>query len=354
VPSAPAVAVPCLVDVPTHGCGRGGRRRVMRQGGGMVSGAQQRRRLAWIAAVIIAVLAVGAAVVIVTRKEPAQVACTQRDVQRAVDRVSEDKIRTSLQRLVQGEPGAAANEVVSRHVSSPGNAAAVAWISETLAEAGVSTKRQSFRSDGHRLANVVATVAGADRGVRFGVGAHLDSTSEQESIAPGADDNASGVAAVMEAARVIGSVPSSCLKASIDFVAFNDEEEGMEGSVSYAKSVRQSMRGFVNLDMIGNGATPCVITSYNRDRDAAIAAELADANRRHDVDLQLLVRRYMVDDQDGSSFWDEELPVSYVYECSPSPHYHRSTDQVQYLNVGQIALTTKVVVAALLHLAGQS
>jgi hypothetical protein len=318
----------------------------------MVDGVQPRRASGWIVAAVAAVLVVGVSVVVVTRRGPsrAAAACAQADVQRVVEAVSLDRIRSSLRQLAQGRPEGSADQAVSRHVSAPGNAAAVAWISRALAETGVSTKEQSFRSDGRRLANVVGTISGAEQGVRFGVGAHLDSISELNGVAPGADDNASGVAAVLEAARVIALVRPSCLRASLDFVAFNDEEEGMKGSATYAGSVRRSMRGFVNLDMIGNGATPCVNTTYNHDRDEAIATRLTAAQARTDLDLHLTMRRYTLDDQDGSSFWDHHLPVSYVYECSNSPHYHRSTDQVQYLNVNQIALTTKLVVAALLDL----
>lgn len=306
---------------------------------------------AGIAAAVVAAIVVGLVVVHATRTTPVPVACTRPDaVRRAIDAVSQDRIRANLQQLVNGGP-AAEGQVGSRHVSTPGNATAVSWIGEALVAAGVPTREQPFRSGGRALSNVVATVAGSDPGLRYGVGAHLDSTSEQVNMAPGADDDASGVAAVIEAARVIGTVPQSCLRASIDFVAFNDEEEGMTGSATYADSTRRSMRGFMNLDMIGNGTNPCVNASYNHGWDEAIATRLADANRREGSALRMPLRRYTVDDQDGSSFWSDKLPVAYLYECADSPHYHRSTDQLQYLNVGQITATTRIVVAALLDLA---
>jgi hypothetical protein len=85
------------------------------------------------------------------------------------------------------------------------------------------------------------------------VGAHYDSISGNPCVrAPGANDNASGVAGVLELARVFSQVET---EASIIFAAFSGEEEGMVGSNGYVRSLVESglntqLKGFIILDMI--------------------------------------------------------------------------------------------------------
>ena len=82
--------------------------------------------------------------------------------------------------------------------------------------------------------------------------AHYDSTSTQATThAPGADDNASGTAAVMEMARVLAGYQFDY---TIKFIAFSAEEWGLYGSRHYAQAAKQrgeQIVGVVNLDMIG-------------------------------------------------------------------------------------------------------
>ena len=77
------------------------------------------------------------------------------------------------------------------------------------------------------------------------VGAHYDAIAG----APGAYDNASGVAGVLEAARVLSQ---QSYEATIVFVAFDREEQGRIGSMAYvAQHAEDDIRGMINLDIIG-------------------------------------------------------------------------------------------------------
>jgi Zn-dependent M28 family amino/carboxypeptidase len=87
------------------------------------------------------------------------------------------------------------------------------------------------------------------------ISAHYDSTTQDSNNitarAPGADDNASGVAAVLELARILSSID---LKNSIQFVLFSGEEQGQWGSRNYAKHLYDNNTKIdllINLDMIG-------------------------------------------------------------------------------------------------------
>ncbi|HLZ37717.1 MAG TPA: M28 family peptidase [Mycobacteriales bacterium] len=272
-------------------------------------------------------------------------------MQAAVDHVSRARVASTLHDLTHD----AADRPTSRHVSSSNNGREVGWARSRLAAYGLRARLQPFRSDQRRLANVVATIRGTGPG-RVGVGAHIDSMSESgeaRTLAPGADDEGSGVVAAMEAGRVIARYARGCLTRSVDVALFNDEEEGMRGSETYAASVKGGMVGFVNLDMIGNGGTPAVVASYSDDaRDEPIARAVAAARTAYGVTgLRLSVSRYRDDDQDAASFWAEDIPVTYMYEEEMSPHWHEITDTVENVNVDQIELRTKAVVGAIVDLA---
>jgi len=105
--------------------------------------------------------------------------------------------------------------------------------------------------------NVVATIPGRSKPKDiYMLIAHFDSISEQPEIsAPGADDNASGTAAVLEIARILKDVQ---LESSIQFGMFSNEEQDGQGSKHFAKKARKEgrrIKGCINLDVIGyNGA----------------------------------------------------------------------------------------------------
>jgi len=79
----------------------------------------------------------------------------------------------------------------------------------------------------------------------------MQNISQTNARAPGADDNASGVAAILELARILSKVN---LKNNIQFVLFSGEEQGQWGSTVYAKHLQVNDKRFtsvMNLDMIG-------------------------------------------------------------------------------------------------------
>jgi acetylornithine deacetylase/succinyl-diaminopimelate desuccinylase-like protein len=101
--------------------------------------------------------------------------------------------------------------------------------------------------------NVIATINGKRKPTDIYMGiAHLDSISKQPEVsAPGADDNASGTAAVLEIGRILKDVS---LDATIKLGIFSNEEQEREGSKHFAKMARENgwnIRGVINLDIIG-------------------------------------------------------------------------------------------------------
>ena len=115
---------------------------------------------------------------------------------------------------------------------------------------------QRFTQDGKEYKNVICSF-GPEAGERIIVGAHYDVYGDQ----PGADDNASGVAGLLELSRLVQSLKTA-LKCRIDFVAYTLEEGQLFrhpfarhfGSYIHAKSLAQagiSVRAMICLEMIG-------------------------------------------------------------------------------------------------------
>ena len=139
----------------------------------------------------------------------------------------------------------------SKHISSPGNRRAAEYLFATHAGFGYEPEYQWFESEaalGGRTANVLATLRGTTNAdLVYVVSSHYDSVAES----PGADDNASGTAALLETARLLAGRPQP---ATIVFASFTGEESGLLGSrefVRRAVAANVQIAGALNNDMIG-------------------------------------------------------------------------------------------------------
>lgn len=146
----------------------------------------------------------------------------------------------------------------TRHSLSEENSRAGGWLADRFREAGCDeVGLHEFRLGQHPCSNVVATIRGETHPNEYVlVGAHYDSRNariaDAEGPAPGANDNASGTAALLELARSIAAARPG---RSVRFVAFSGEEQGLVGSRAYAKTAKDdgtTITLMINLDMIGH------------------------------------------------------------------------------------------------------
>lgn len=130
---------------------------------------------------------------------------------------------------------------------------AAAYIEERFKESGLSTEEQLFEVQGETYKNVIGSY-GKDKKERIIIGAHYDVCGDQ----PGADDNASAVAGLLEIARIMKNyAPAS--KFRFDFAAYSLEEPPFfrskkMGSYFHAKSLYDQgvkIRAMICLEMIG-------------------------------------------------------------------------------------------------------
>ena len=181
--------------------------------------------------------------------------------------------------------------------------------------------------------------------------AHLDGTSTSPStLAPGAEDNASGVAALMEAARLFRFYK---FDRTIKIIFFTGEEQGLLGSVAYVADHPAEMDnivGVVNLDMFG----------YDSDNDHCFelhVGTLADSNMigtcftnvndNYDLNLSFdYLTSYFTYGSDHAPFWAENIGAIEVLENygtdnlpggsegqDRNPNYHQITDRISNMNI---------------------
>src|SRR5699024_10161834 len=142
----------------------------------------------------------------------------------------------------------------TRHYMYPGNQIAADYLYQELESYGLSVHFEDFIMwDGYLLVNVVAQIPGQDDSAIYGVMAHFDSLNEANpGQAPGADDNASGIAVTLETARILAGYE---LQHPVEVVFVNAEEVGIVGSAAWARDRSANgvpIEGVFNIDSVGS------------------------------------------------------------------------------------------------------
>jgi peptidase M28-like protein len=191
-------------------------------------------------------------------------------------------------------------------------------------------------------ANVVGLLPGRLPDKRVVVGAHYDTQLE----CPGACDNASGVAALVEIAAAAARGPQPLR--TIVFAAFADEEHGCVGSTAYCVAHRDeldSTLAMVNLDALG-WAHPGRRALYSDPaiRDLAFAtAERVGWTPEEELEASLFPG------SDYNPFIDAGVPAAFYWRYPPGhPYYHTAGDVPELLDIAVVG-ETATVAASLVH-----
>jgi aminopeptidase YwaD len=196
--------------------------------------------------------------------------------------------------------------------------------------------------EGLRTQNVVAMVPGTDtrlRGEYVVIGAHFDHLGRStfgaldpqsgDAIRNGADDNASGTAAVMELARMFAAHPA---RRSIVVASFTGEELGLLGSqwfVDHAPVPIDSVVAMVNFDMVGRLRNDKLIV-YGVATATEMPALLDSANLVPKLAISAVGDGF--GPSDHSSFYAKGIPVLHFF-TDLHDDYHRATDDIEKINV---------------------
>src|SRR5687767_1858379 len=198
----------------------------------------------------------------------------------------------------------------SRHPLHPGHAKAVAYLMQQLsAIPGVVVQDIPTSYNGVRLDNIFATINPiGGEGFLGGAGmicAHFDSTANRTrgwnpatDPAPGADDNATGTAALLEYARILAADRAS-LRMPIVLAFFDGEEYFFKGSLAYLQSLPapNPYRWVINIDMVGfNPLADRLDLVYYTTKSASLRDRVKEANQRYQIGISPLVEQLATSD----------------------------------------------------------
>ncbi|MBI4339043.1 MAG: M28 family peptidase [Chloroflexi bacterium] len=265
------------------------------------------------------------------------------------------------------------------------------YLDNTLSGLGLSVSGHTFTYEGRLGINLIARKEGAGALAPLLLCAHYDTVQGS----PGADDNASGLAALLECARLLAPLS---LGRTVDFVALDMEErqpegEGLVGSRAFARDVAPARRyaGVYTLEMVGftsgpgtqrmppgfpllfpsayqrvaaGGFAGDALAVVTRRSDAALAQSLARAARHPLAGLEMVLLEIPegavlppeLFRSDHASFWAAGIPAVLLTDTADfrNPHYHSSGDTPDTLDYGFLAKVTATVALALLSEAAQA
>lgn len=239
----------------------------------------------------------------------------------------------------------------SKHITQPGNRKAGEYLFNLYRSFGYDPAYQWFEPRGAlggNTANVLATLRGTTSpDVIYVISSHYDSNS----VSPGADDNTSGTAVLVEAARVLSGSP---LPATVIFASFTGEESGLLGSrefVRQAVTAKWRLVGALNNDMIG-WANDQRLDNTIRYSNACIR----DVQHAGAILFSKLITydALYYKSTDAAAFYEAYGDIVGGFGSYPvlgSPHYHQPSDILDHVNHQLIAETTKATVASIMLLA---
>ncbi|MBX3188290.1 MAG: M28 family peptidase [Labilithrix sp.] len=265
-----------------------------------------------------------------------------------------------------------AGESPERSQRAPGTLErAASTIALALQQSGYVVEHLPYASEGAEVENLQATLAGGDRAREIVVvGAHYDSAAG----APGADDNASGVAALLAIARALsGTTPRRTLR----FVAFVNEEPPFfwnptMGSLVYAQACKargDDVVAMLSLETLGyyrdepgSQKYPPIVSAFYPDRGDFVGfvgnlgsrslvreaiGTFRGAARFPSEGAALPSFVTGVGWSDQWSFWQVGYPGVMVTDTAPfrNPHYHRASDRPDTLDYARLAHVTRGLVA---------
>lgn len=239
----------------------------------------------------------------------------------------------------------------SKHITRPGNRLASEYLFNKYKSFGYEPEYQWFAGRGAlggQTANVIATLKGTvNPELVYVVSSHYDSVA----VGPGADDDTSGTAALLETARVLAGHP---MPATIIFASFTGEEAGLLGSREFVRRAIEGNRrivGALNNDMIGwandHRLDDTIRYSNPGIRDIQHGAAMQFSNL-----ITYDARYYKSTDAAAyhEAYGDIVGGIG-SYPVLGNPHYHQPHDVLDTINHQLITEVSKTTTATLMLLA---
>ena len=297
-----------------------------------------------------------------------------------ISEVDEARLRTHVEALALKDPAlgsAFPDNWRTRYARRPETIESTNYIRDQLAaDLGVeSVVVEPFRINGtdSTMYNVVGNLSGTDLEAGYYViCAHYDAIGVRtrggwdwrKDPAPGADDNATGVALVLESARILAGHPFPW---SIRFIAFSGEELGLWGSRAYAsQAVERGERilGVLNFDMVGFNDLSQRLELVTNPASRWLVEQMRQCNRRYGIGLKVdVLEDEFAGLSDHAPFWargfdailgiENYLPTDSTTagvrngEYRINTQYHSILDLPDSVNYELVARTTRLTIATL-------
>lgn len=226
--------------------------------------------------------------------------------------------------------------ILSRNKNFPGNAVAADYIEQKFQEFGLATSVQTFGPTGE---NVLATQPGLlypnQKVVLCG---HYDSMPANGTASPAADDDGSGTAGVIEAARVLSQYNFAY---TIVYAVWDEEEYGLVGSNHYATEAENngdSLIAVINIDAIaydGDGDSLARVHVRDIANSVNLGTVAANMISTYDIGLQIETNMPGATYSDHASFWNHDFSAILIiedFDNDGNPHYHQASDRVEYFD----------------------
>jgi len=258
-----------------------------------------------------------------------------------------------VQTIINGNP----YTIVSRRWNHAGNDMAANYIKEKLESYGLPTYDQYFGTGGGR--NVYAVQLGTTYpNKKYIICAHYDDYTPSGTVVPGADDNASGTAAVLEAARIFRNYSSAF---TLIYALWDEEERGLLGSDYYAQQAAlagDSIMGVLNMDMIAydsdnDGVGEIHIRSIAN--SVSLKDEMVLVNNTYSLGVTPSIINPGTGASDQASFWDRNygalLLIEEYYGGDFNAYYHTVNDLISHFNIPYYLKMSKLTLATTATLA---
>lgn len=255
---------------------------------------------------------------------------------------------------------------------------AESYLTEQFKVLGLEVSAHPFKALGDTYRNVIGTRPASHPSPKSAapliVAAHYDTVRGS----PGADDNASALAVLLEVARCLRSVP---LSREVRFIAFSLEEEDLLGSLAYVSSLKKDgheIDGAIVLECVGYACAtegsqrmppgvPIVVPTVGdflaivgNTASAALVAAVEGAAKERVPDLKTVALivpgngEILPDTRrsDHAAFWQYGYPAVMLTDTANfrNPNYHASTDTIETLDLGFMEKVARTITATAIHL----
>lgn len=273
--------------------------------------------------------------------------------------VSLDSMVTTVKKLTGLLPIEGQTVLNSRYMGTVGNTLSSNFIQRKLSEYGVAFDTVNFGQTGN---NIIAKIPGRRTDKILLIGGHYDAVggNNLEFFYPGADDNASGTAAVLEAARVCANHQ---FPITLHFAFWDEEEQGLYGSKASVNDYLQGTKlvGYINLDMIAwsmNNDSVVEIHTRPAGNSVELANRVVEIISKYQIPLNPVVMNPGDPNTDHGTFWANNLSavgINEIYNgAKMNPNWHRLTDSLSTFNLPYYHQMAKLATTAFLDLAMDS